>query len=162
MGDLTAEEKRREAGRLACRNWYHADPQRARARVARYKEKHPEKVRAQGVRQYASRRAAALIGAAKSRARKKGLPFNLSEHVAFYHALVEAGVCQLTGLPLSKQHGSPFAPSLDRIKPELGYVHGNVRVVLFAINMALGEWGETAYAKIAKAYVEKTRLPWEK
>lgn len=127
----------------------------SRIRAARWRENNPEKQRAQIIRQYGIRRAYALIQAAKSRAKKKSIPFDLLDHVDHYHQIINAGLCELTELPFSKEHGSPFAPSLDRIEPKLGYVHGNVRVILFALNMGLGKWGEAPYAQIAGAYTRK-------
>lgn len=128
---------------------------RSQARAARWREDNPEKQRAQIIRQYGIRRAYALIQAAKSRAKKKSIPFDLLDHVDYYHQIINVGLCELTGLLFSKEHGSPFAPSLDRIEPKLGYVHGNVRVILFALNMGLGKWGEAPYAQIAGAYTRK-------
>lgn len=144
----------------ACKKWYDANPERGRAKSARWREENPEKVRAHSLKQYTTKRAYALAQAAQSRAKKKQIPFDLLGYVSHYQLIIDAGVCQLTGLPFSKEHGSAFAPSFDRIKPELGYVYGNVRVILFAVNMALGKWGEDTYFKIAHAYV--ARFPWER
>ena len=35
----------------------------------------------------------------------------------------------------------PYAPSLDRIDPKRGYTPDNVRLVVFAINTMLLDWG---------------------
>lgn len=71
----------------------------------------------------------------------------------------QSGLCALSNLPMTQndKHGfngqDPYAASLDRIKPNLGYTIGNVRWVLFSINVALNTWGEIEFDKIASAYV---------
>lgn len=67
-----------------------------------------------------------LIIGAKYRARRDGLPINITEE-----DIVLPDVCPDTGIPLVTAKGKvrPNSPSLDRIIPELGYVKGNVRVV---------------------------------
>ena len=115
-----------------------------------------------------ARRAYHLVNEAHKRAKKKNLPFNLQNHLPHYQSLIEAGVCQLTGLPFvlegyeEGKRRSPFSPSLDRIKPELGYVHGNVRIILWGLNAGLGDWGSDVYELIAKAFLERHRMPWER
>jgi hypothetical protein len=44
---------------------------------------------------------------------------------------------------------------VDRIDSTKGYVHGNVRVVLWGINAACNSWGHEAYEEIAWAYFTK-------
>jgi len=54
----------------------------------------------------------------RSRARSKGIPFNLTES-----DLVPPEVCPVLGLPL----GDSF--TVDRIVPELGYTKGNIILI---------------------------------
>jgi len=64
---------------------------------------------------------------AKDRAVKAGIPFNLTEG-----DIEIPDCCPALGIPLvagSSRGGTDASPSLDRIKPELGYVRGNVRVI---------------------------------
>ena len=52
-------------------------------------------------------------------------------------------VCEMTGVVLDVTATKGWnSPSLDRIIPERGYVYSNVRVVCYAMNCALGTWGE--------------------
>jgi hypothetical protein len=70
----------------------------------------------------------AMWVAAKARAKKKGLPFNLK----FPEDIFIPSYCPIFGIKLEKGlQGSPEdnSPSLDRIVPELGYVRGNVAVI---------------------------------
>jgi len=74
--------------------------------------------------------------AAKARAKKKGLPFNLTEE---YLKQIWTGTCPVFHTKLSlPAHGDPSQPkhicSLDRIRPELGYVIGNVEWISFEAN----------------------------
>lgn len=43
--------------------------------------------------------------------------------------------CELTGIPVNWEKDSLNMGSIDRIVPELGYVKGNIRVVIFQINL---------------------------
>lgn len=74
--------------------------------------------------------AALLLKGAKERARKQGVPCTIGkEHI------VIPDVCPILGIPitinvLGNNGGNrDQSPSLDKVKPELGYVPGNVRVV---------------------------------
>lgn len=69
----------------------------------------------------------AILVAAKCRAKKRGLPFDLTE--ADVHVPAK---CPALGIPLAHQDGRGHhsnSPSLDRIIPGLGYVKGNIIVV---------------------------------
>lgn len=64
----------------------------------------------------------------KSRAKANGVPFTLTLddlHIPEF--------CPVLGVPLKVGTGDN-APSLDRLKPELGYVPGNVIVVSHKAN----------------------------
>lgn len=86
-----------------------------------------------------------LLAAARSRARKKGVAFEVtSTERERLQSVINGGVCELSGLPFNMTVGESFyrdSPSLDRIKPELGYVDGNLRVILYGLNAAIGSWG---------------------
>lgn len=68
------------------------------------------------------------IGSIKGRAKTKGLPFNLD---AEYLISIAPSHCPALGIELTwgvrTKTRTQTAPSLDRIKPELGYVKGNVQ-----------------------------------
>lgn len=54
-----------------------------------------------------------------------------------------AGYCEMSGLPLKMEAGRRNwnSPSIHRVVPQQGYVIGNVRIICFGLNAALGEWG---------------------
>jgi len=72
-----------------------------------------------------------LLSAAKGRAKRAGLPFNLTE------ADIEIPErCPVLGIKLTQVRGRhrPSSPSLDQIAPGQGYVRGNVAVISWRAN----------------------------
>lgn len=99
----------------------------------------------------------AFIGARK-RAKHLRVEFDIAP--ADVLALWKAGKnrCALTGMPFDGGNVKtfrrrPMIPSIDRIDARLGYVPGNVRLISFAMNAALNEWGEATFEKMARAYL---------
>ncbi len=52
---------------------------------------------------------------------------------------------------------NPFLPSLDRIERTTGYVPGNVRIVLLAVNYGINEWGEPTYRTICESVARSSQ-----
>lgn len=66
----------------------------------------------------------------KARAKKRGIPFNIDSS-----DIAVPEVCPVFGTPFVfgiKNH--PQSPSVDRYKPEKGYVKGNVQVISYRAN----------------------------
>lgn len=84
-----------------------------------------------------------LYNQCKGRAKFRGMEFDLTFEEVVELFEESRGRCTLTGVPfsLSRIRG-PWVPSIDRINSDLGYVRGNVRVVCFAANIAMQQWGE--------------------
>ena len=65
--------------------------------------------------------------------------------------------CALTSIPfLADELGyrvRAFAPSLDRIDNAFGYTPDNVRIVVFAINVMLSDWGEQVFRRVSDDYL---------
>lgn len=102
----------------------------------------------------------AMVGAAKHRAKKAWLPFDLDAYRSEIRARIEAGVCELTGLPFAIGGDRDWnSPSIDRIEPELGYVYSNVRIILWSLNSAFGYWGEDQFEIVARAWLERKSTP---
>lgn len=96
---------------------------------------------------------------ARANAKRRGLEFTLTEKD--FAALVDraAGACMLTAIPFDAGYRDdtrfrPYAPSLDRIDSAKGYTPGNVRLVISAVNIALGQWGTPLLDQIARAIAE--------
>jgi len=70
-----------------------------------------------------------------------------------------AGRCEVSGVEFDPRkygsHRRPFAPSVDRIDSGVGYVFSNVRLVTVAVNLALNEWGDAVFDRIARGYVSR-------
>ena len=114
------------------------------------------KTAAAGRRFRVNHMATALILAAKYRAMGKGIPFDLDQHREELTKRVNAFTCELTGIPLDPTARKAFnSASLDRIEPALGYVYSNIRVVSYAVNCALGTWGENVLRMIATRLLER-------
>lgn len=60
-------------------------------------------------------------------------------------------------LKLDGKRRMPYAPSVDRIDSAGGYTKDNVRLVCLATNLALNEWGDSVFMKIAEGYL-KSRI----
>lgn len=127
---------------------------------AAYFARNPEKCRARWRAYAMSPRGTitALLNYAHDRARKDGLAYDLDRE--WLSEKLERGVCEVSGLPVRRispgdYRTHPYAPSLDRIVPALGYVKSNTRLVLFAVNRAMSDWGQEVLLTIARAIVNK-------
>ena len=101
-------------------------------------------------------RANRLLGYAAKRARSKGMGFDLTPE--WVQDRLSAGVCELSGVELvlvagKKRH--PFSPSIDRRDCAGGYTQGNCRIICTMLNLALNEFGEDAFAKLAGAFMAR-------
>jgi hypothetical protein len=104
------------------------------------------------------RKAQVLMGNAKRRCEDKGVELHL--HHEWVEKHLERGTCELTGLPFSFEPPPkgltrrPDAPSLDRISKYKPYTEDNTRVILWAVNCALAEYGTEIMLPILKAVVK--------
>lgn len=95
---------------------------------------------------------------ARSRAKEKNLDFDIDKDYIFS---LWDGKCSITKVPLDLSRpevkGQPRwnAPSLDRIKPNLGYVKGNVRIVAYQINVAMMDYGLEHLLEVCSLLVEQ-------
>lgn len=113
------------------------------AAFKRWREANGDHVRAKEAQRRLERRALCLIATSRTRARKRGLEFDLEKHADEIQARIDRGFCELTGEPFDLSPGRKFnSPSLDRIDPCRGYTYDNVRVVLNLMNVAMNTWGE--------------------
>ena len=103
-------------------------------------------------------RARDLMRHARFRASKNGLAFDLDKHIPEMQQRIDAGTCEVTGLPFNLYGGRTWdSPSLDRIDCRKGYLYSNLRIVLYAVNSALGNWGEEKFLQMARSIMERRR-----
>lgn len=97
---------------------------------------------------------------ARTRAERKGLAIDIDTKLLMDLFTRQGGACALTGIALETtnrpgQRCNPYAVSLDRIDSRMGYTSGNVRLVVWCMNWMLGEWGESHFEEMAKAFFIK-------
>lgn len=140
------------------KKYYARNKARLNARNKEWYIANPERVIAAGKLSYArihadpGARARYLIRAARARAKLKGLPFDILVNDILWQ--IELGVCAVTGIPFhfaANEGRHPFTPSIDRVDNDLGYVKGNVRVVVWALNAMRGDWGDAVLLQVADA-----------
>jgi hypothetical protein len=90
--------------------------------------------------------------ASRRRARESGTYFDLTLD---WFEERWTGVCELTGLPFELGNGiaSPYAPSVDRIRPDGGYTQDNCRLVLLCVNMFKGRMDDKRMREVAEKLV---------
>lgn len=83
----------------------------------------------------------------RMRAKKAGLPFNLTEE-----DFLIPEFCPVLGIPLvaGVKHKHDGSPSLDRFIPELGYVKGNVAIISFKANRIKNNGSSDDVERVAK------------
>lgn len=100
-------------------------------------------------------RAKTLLSSARRRAAVG--EFDLDED--WFIEKLKNGVCEITGIPFdfNKPVGTsknPYSPSIDRIDPTKGYCKMNCRLVLWQVNLALGEMLDKDVLHILEKMVE--------
>ncbi len=125
----------------------------AQRRMMRVKRAEKDREYKRGYNQ--KNRAYYLASQAGRRCRKIGLPFDLDKHLPELDARFLAGKCEVSGYPLRLTAGKQDynSPSLDRIVPSAGYVYSNIRVVCFAMNAAMGNWGSEKTREIMEYWL---------
>ena len=72
-----------------------------------------------------------MLSDAKKRSRQQKIPFSLT-----LDDIIVPTICPVLGtiLMVGKGKVTPDSPSLDRLRPELGYIRGNVAVISYRAN----------------------------
>lgn len=108
-------------------------------------------------RLYLARPAYELIKAAKTRAARQEVSFDLDDHEDKLAEIISKG-CQLTGIAFRVKDGGPRSwnsASIDRIEAGGGYTFDNVRVILWSLNTAFNSWGEDQFEQVARAWLAR-------
>jgi hypothetical protein len=101
----------------------------------------------------------------------KSLPYNMSKNYLKYLYLKQEGRCAVSGTPLRLEYlfepYHPLAPSKDRLDndPEIGYVAGNIQLVVRLINLAKvqtsnEEFNACFYEVVKNAHEYRTSKPY--
>ncbi len=162
----------RRCGRL---NRYAKNPQKYRDKCKRLRLANPElyreRSRAHDVRRkdkrsaelYVERRTypwLTLFRSAKTRAKALGIPFSITKEML---RELWTGQCELTGVEFKIGNGrggsTIYSPNLDKIIPSLGYVPGNVRFILKAVNFFKQDGTDEQMYEIAEALLKKRNSP---
>lgn len=132
-------------------------PKRRATQLA-WRRANAEHLRAKDAKRRLTKRAQCMIAAARLRAKKRGIAFDLDGCADILQARIDRGVCEFSGIRLDLSPGRKIeSPSLDRINPKLGYVLSNVRIVCFGINVALNDWGEAGLMRMVNAIARHER-----
>jgi len=99
------------------------------------------------------------LKSARGRSLRKSLPFDIDRDWLLDKLIEQDFCCAMTGIQffsahISKGKKNPFAPSLDRIDPALGYTRANVRIIVFALNAMMLDWGP----KVVDQVVNSARI----
>lgn len=115
----------------AYRKDYEANPSKYREYGKQWRKDNPEKARAIGRKNWHKNPEKHILGGARARAAKLGIPFDLT-----VEDITPPEYCPVLGIKLERGRENRLnSPSVDRIIPELGYVRGNVIVVSMLANM---------------------------
>lgn len=168
----THRERLNEANRLRYAKRKEEDPDGYRGNQnennRRYHEKHRERLLAEAKaknwnynptrrkdinrKSYVKNWEKVSVHSAKTRARVKGLPFDLD--VEWIREKFALG-CAVTGLPLDPNGSkTPWTVHVDRIVPENGYTKDNCRLVCACYNLAKKHWTDADVLKMARNLIQ--------
>jgi len=102
------------------------------------------------------------IGNVISRAKVKGVPCSIAAEDIGKLFKTQQGRCFISGISL-QQYGRGLgiatwnSPSIDRIVPKLGYLAGNVRILLNCVNSLRGQMDDDQMLAVARAIVDNVK-----
>jgi len=129
----------RDYGREKARKRYHANRTLRLRQMKEYRELNQDQAKEyqKAWSRTVNGKARKLVAAARARSISKSIPFDLDWEWAAKRLII--GKCEATGIELYSTGmigDTPWAPSIDRIIPKLGYVKENCRVVCYIMNTA--------------------------
>lgn len=153
---IWAERSDRAVHNARKRAAYAADPEGWAAKARAWRAANPEKhriIETRSKERYWASPWMKMVNAARLRAKKKNLPFDLTFEWAEQRW---TGFCELTGIPFSPRYNTSaglFSPSIDKIDPKKGYVQSNSRFILFAVNNLKHDGTDEAMYLVAEALI---------
>jgi len=93
---------------------------------------------------------------ASKSSKKRGHKFDLRKE--WIEEKLQAGKCEVTGIPFVFDSRNPWMPSLDRKIPSLGYIEENCQVVVWIYNTAKQEFKHEDVIVLANALLKN----WDK
>lgn len=100
------------------------------------------------------------VGQAKTNNKRSNRPFDITMEYMLELWKQQDGRCKYTNQLLFIEKEHPATLSIDKIKPELGYVQGNVQWVAWAVNRAKGDLDEDTFLRMCSAVVKgATTIP---
>ena len=154
------DELHRDETRAKKKARYHTDPEPQKMSSQQYRRDNHEIVKVKDAARAQKARLASpwkeLLHAARWRARKKNVPFELTNEWA---AARWTGRCEVSGFEFSlgQRTSGPkfFSPSIDRIDAIKGYVSDNCRFVLWAVNSFKHDATDADMLLVARAIVAR-------
>lgn len=70
----------------------------------------------------------------------------------------QQGRCALSGVLMKVEKGAVTCLSLDKIKPELGYIKGNVQWLAWAVNRAKGDMEEAVFLDMCQQILDYQKV----
>lgn len=130
--DMTPEQIERRAA--SKRAYYLRNKAEITAKRKEYYKAHKDEIDARMRTYRVNNVARKMYNDAKRRAEKLDLPFDLT--IEYIDSIIPER-CPVFGMELEVGvgHAQPHSPSLDRIRPEYGYLQGNVQVISNKANM---------------------------
>ena len=92
--------------------------------------------------------------AAKGRANKKGLPFEITVKDLRRQWEKQEGQCFYTGKAMTFSPNEPNSVSVDRVVPRMGYIPENVVLCAWAVNYMKGDYSTEEFTLWCKAVCE--------
>lgn len=129
--------------------------EKKRENFKKWRDDNADHLKAKEAERRLTKRAMCLVATARTRARSKGLIFDLDQFIPELQTRIDLGKCEVTGAVFDLSPGRKFnSPSLDRIDSSKGYTYENTRIVLNLVNAALGDWGENVLRDVMTAWLD--------
>ena len=126
-------EKNKEQVKAKAKQYYHDNKEKVLEDVKKYREANRPKIQEKGREYYRRKLKNRLLNAARARAQKQNLEFDLTEN-----DIILPRFCPLLGVEMfvteSRRGSKDCSFSLDRIDSTKGYIKGNVWIISHKAN----------------------------